>query len=121
MKKTVVATTAASGAAVSSSRITAVQSVYIGLMSRRRLHHPINLFVVVLALVVPALPAGAGVRFDNCVSSADGSISCDTQPTGNTLMDDEDARYGLFDQASPGWAEYNPYEGYDEMLGGGSW
>jgi len=90
-------------------------------MPRLRLHHPITLVGVVLALVVPVLPAGAGVRFVNCVSGADGSISCDTQPTGNTLMDDEAARYGLFDQASPGWSEYNPYEGYDAMLGGGSW
>jgi hypothetical protein len=22
------------------------------------------------------------------------------------------------DQASPGWAEYDPYEGYDDMFGG---
>ena len=29
-----------------------------------------------------------------------------------------DGEYGLMDQASPGWAEYNPYEGYDDMLGG---
>ena len=118
MKKAVVATTAARGAAVSSSRITAVQSVYIGVMPRLRLHHPITLVAVVLALGVPALPARAGVVFDNCVSGADGSISCDTQPTGNTLDDDEAARYGLFDEASPGWAEFDPYEGYDDMLGG---
>ena len=29
-----------------------------------------------------------------------------------------DGEYGLLDQGSPGWAEYNPYEGYDDMLGG---
>ena len=75
-------------------------------------------------LVLSGLLAGsasAGVIFDDCVTAADGSMSCDTRPTGNTLMDDEAARYGLFDQASPGWAEYSPYEGYDQMLGGGSW
>ena len=37
---------------------------------------------------------------------------------GNTLADDEAARYGLFDEASPGWAEFDPYEGYDDMFGG---
>ena len=36
-------------------------------------------------------------------------------------MNDEDARYGLLDQASPGWSEYNPDEGYDGMMGGGDW
>lgn len=68
-----------------------------------------------LALLAPAV---AGVVFQNCQTAADGSISCDTRPTGNTLMDDEAARYGLFDQASPGWAEFDPYEGYDDMFGG---
>jgi len=33
-------------------------------------------------------------------------------------MDDESARYGLCNEASPGWAEYDPYEGYDDMFGG---
>jgi len=120
MKKAVVATTAASGAAVSSSRMTAVQSVYIAVMPGLRLHHLIG----VLLAAVSALPAPAvraGVVFDNCVSGVDSSISCDTRPTGNTLGDDEAARFGLFDQASPGWAEYSPDEGYDQMLGGGSW
>ena len=45
-------------------------------------------------------------------------MTCNTQPTGNTLMDDEAARYGLFNEASPGWAEFDPYEGYDDMFGG---
>ena len=71
-----------------------------------------------LALGVFAGSARAGVIFDDCVTAADGSISCDTRPTGNTLDNDEAARYGLFDQASPGWAEYSPYEGYNQMLGG---
>ncbi len=39
-------------------------------------------------------------------------------PTGETLVDDESARYGLLNQASPGWSEFNPYEGYDEDFGG---
>jgi len=131
MKNAVVATTAARGAAVSSSRITAVQSVYIGrgpCLGRHSLIHGRRLGAAVaaaLALVfAPALGAAsarAGVVFDNCVSDPDGGISCDTSPTGNTRLDDEDARYGLFDQASPGWAEYNPYEGDDQMLGGGNW
>lgn len=73
-----------------------------------------------LALGLGTTPVAlAGVLFENCVTAADGAISCDTRPTGNTLMDDVDARYGLLQQASPGWAEYNPYQGYDEMLGPG--
>lgn len=115
-----VATTAASGAAVSSSKMTAVQSVYIVSMQGLR-HHLLIGVLFAAAVALAAQPAGAGVIFDNCLTAADGSISCDTRPTGNTLADDEAARYGLFDQASPGWAEYSPYEGYDQMLGGGSW
>lgn len=66
-----------------------------------------------------SLPASAGVRFENCVQAADGSISCDSAPTGNTYLRDKDALYGLFSQASPGWNEFEPYQGYDEDLGGG--
>ena len=131
MKNAVVATTAARGAAVSSSRITAVQSVYIGVrpcLVRHSLIHRRQSGAGVAAALVLAVATGlgassarAGVVFDNCVSGPDGAISCDTRPTGNTRFDDEAARYGLFDQASPGWAEYNPYEGDNQMLGGGSW
>ena len=74
-----------------------------------------------LALALPllaALPGRAGVEFDNCQPTPDGGVTCDTRPTGNTLADDEAARYGLFDEASPGWAEFDPYEGYDDMFGG---
>lgn len=60
----------------------------------------------------------ANVQFENCVTAADGSITCDTVPTGNTLMNDVDARYGLLQNASPGWSEFEPYEGYDDDFGG---
>jgi hypothetical protein len=63
-------------------------------------------------------PARADVVFQNCVPVAGGGITCDTRPEGNTLMNDEAARYGLFDQASPGWDEFEPYQGYDDMFGG---
>ena len=63
-------------------------------------------------------PVHAGVEFDNCQPTPDGGVTCDTRPTGNTLADDEAARYGLFNEASPGWSEYDPYEGYDDMFGG---
>ena len=89
-------------------------------MSRRRPHHPIIPVLAAVQLLAGG-PAMAGVVFDDCITAADGAISCDTRPTGNTLMDDEAARYGLFDEASPGWSEYSPYAGYDQMLGGGSW
>lgn len=124
MKKPAVATTTASGAAVSSRRMTAVQSVYIAAASRAGSNAwpssqpALWLLALVLAPLGLMLPASAGVIFENCQTASDGSISCDTRPTGNTLMDDEAARYGLLDQASPGWAEFDPYEGYDDMFGG---
>ena len=62
--------------------------------------------------------ARAQVRFDDCQPVAGGGITCNTVPYGNTRADMIDGEYGLMDQASPGWAEYNPYEGYDDMLGG---
>lgn len=70
-----------------------------------------------LSALAPAA-ARAGVEFENCQPTADGGVSCDTRPTGNTLDDDEAARYGLFNEASPGWSEFDPYEGYDDMFGG---
>ena len=70
-----------------------------------------------MALLGPS-PARAGVEFVNCQPTADGGISCDTRPTGNTLMDDQAARYGLFNDASPGWSEFDPDEGFEDDLGG---
>ena len=102
MKKAAVATTTNRGVAVSSSRATAVQSVYIASSTRALA----ILSGASLLLATALLPVQAGVEFDNC------------QPTGNTLMDDEAARYGLFNEASPGWSEFDPYEGYDDMFGG---
>jgi hypothetical protein len=78
---------------------------------------PVLLMLLVALLVQPPV-ARAGLEFTDCQPVAGGGISCNTQPTGNTLDDDEAARYGLFDEASPGWAEFDPYEGYDDMLGG---
>lgn len=75
-------------------------------------------WLVPLLVLVAALPAQAGVEFTDCQPANGGGITCNTEPTGNTLTDDEAARYGLFDEASPGWAEYDPYEGYDDMFGG---
>jgi hypothetical protein len=56
----------------------------------------------------------AGVQFENCVTAADGSLTCDTVPTGNTLLNDVDARSGLLQNASPGWSEFDPYQGFDD-------
>ena len=151
MKNTVVPTTAARGTAVNRSRITAVQSVYIGCGQRIKspfqqvscalrsgamdwracrarampqpalLVHGLRpggfqalLFTKALLglLLAAASPMQAGVHFENCVTAADGAITCDTVPTGNTLADDEAARFGLFANASPGWNEFDPYAGY---------
>lgn len=132
MKKAAVPTTAASGAAVSSSRITAVQSVYIPvsevktlpssqqsrppLMSSARRIAP-SIFALSLLLALPAGPALACVAFENCVRGPGGSLTCDTVPTGDTLLDDKEAQFGLFQNASPGWNEFNPFQGYDEDFG----
>lgn len=151
MKNTVVPSTAAKGTAVNRSRITAVQSVYIG--CGQRIKSPFQqvscalragamewgvcrgctmpqpafwvhglrpggfqarLFSMALLglLLAAASPLRAGVHFENCVTAADGAITCDTVPTGNTLADDEAARFGLFANASPGWNEFDPYAGY---------
>ena len=72
---------------------------------------------LLLALTLP-LAVRAGVQFENCVRGSDGSITCDTVPTGNTLLNDESARYGLLNDASPGWSEFDPYEGLDDEFGG---
>ncbi|NQV10570.1 MAG: hypothetical protein HQ527_05320 [Cyanobacteria bacterium] len=64
-----------------------------------------------------AAPLLADIRFDNCRPAAGGGITCDTQPEGNTLLNDEAARYGLFDDASPGWSEFEPYQADDQMFG----
>ena len=66
-------------------------------------------------VVACAMPGQAGVVFDNCQTLPGGAVSCNTRPTGNTRDNDEAARYGLFDQASPGWNEYDPYGGYNGM------
>lgn len=147
MKKAVTATTTASGAAVSRSRMTEVQSVYIRSMmragaiipaerslpmpaSQRRpgftpvqvpFRPPFSLAPAGLALLLGCLAplaARAGIQFENCVHGSDGSITCDTVPTGNTLMNDESARYGLLQNASPGWSEFDPYEGFEDEFGG---
>lgn len=88
--------------------------------AQRRLQRGAALLLLASAALLGSPQAlRAGVRFENCVQGSDGSISCDTVPTGNTYLNDKDAQYGLLQQASPGWAEFNPYQGYDEDFGGG--
>jgi len=146
MKKAAVPTTAARGTAVSRSRITAVQSVYIpvcgvealpssqqsrpfrmtrprsprrspGLSASPNLGWRSAALLVAFLLPLRLAPASAGVQFENCVRGAGGSITCDTVPTGDTLLTDKDAQFGLFQNASPGWNEFNPFQGYDEDFG----
>ena len=75
-----------------------------------------SVLVLVSGLVAGA--AHAQERFEDCQPVAGGGITCNTVPYGNTRAQMIDGEFGLMDQASPGWAEYNPYEGYDDMLGG---
>ena len=111
MKKAVTATTMARGTAVKSSRMTAVQSVYMKVVGSAQVGHIVGLGVL---LLLAAAPAQAGIDFTGCTSGPDGSITCNTVPTGNTLTDDIDARFGLDDEDSPGWSEYEPYQGFDD-------
>ena len=115
MKKAAVPTTTARGAAVSSSKMTAVQSVYMAL---RLFLGGSTIIGAGLILSLGPVPALAGIVFDNCVTGSDGSVSCDTRPTGNTLTNDIDARFGLMDEASPGWNEFMPDQGFDDDFGG---
>ncbi len=148
-------TTAARGTAVSRSRITAVQSVYIPVSETKALpssqqSRPLLMFrlrpprlrplpsslppavqgrraagsfaaaflPLAAALLPLALaPARAGVQFENCVRGPGGSLTCDTVPTGDTLLTDKAAQFGLYQNASPGWNEFNPFQGYDEDFG----
>ena len=57
------------------------------------------------------------MRFDDCTPLDGGGVTCNTVLYGNTRMQMIDGEYDLMDQASPGWAEYDPYEGYEDMLG----
>ena len=111
MKNAVTATTMARGTAVKRSRMTAVQSVYMKVVESAQVRHIVGLGVL---LLLTASPAQAGIDFTGCTSGPDGSITCNTVPTGNTLTDDIDARYGLDSEASPGWSEYEPYQGFDD-------
>ena len=72
---------------------------------------------LIVAALMPLAPAAAGVRFENCVHGSDGSITCDTVPTGNTLWAEEAARFGLLRDATPGWNEFLPDQGAEEELG----
>ena len=85
-----------------------------------RLLQPAKPAVLLTLLVMLAAGQGAakaGIQFENCVNGSDGSISCDTMPTGNTYMNDKDSQYGLMQNASPGWSEFDPYEGYNDEFG----
>ena len=112
MKNAVTATTMARGTAVNSSRMTAVQSVYMKGLRSAQVGHIVGLGA--LLLLAAAGPAHAGIDFTGCTSGPDGSITCNTVPTGNTLTDDIDARYDLDSEASPGWSEFEPYQGFDD-------
>ncbi len=47
---------------------------------------------------------------------SDGGVTCNTVPEVNTRMQMIDGESRLLDEASPGWSEYDPYEGYEAML-----
>jgi hypothetical protein len=96
--------------------------VYIAAAKNRR-HHPRRwpfraALGLLLSLALFPPPAQAGVEFDDCQPTPQGGVTCDTRPTGNTGLDAIDARFGLMEEASPGWNEFDPYEGDDDMFGG---
>ena len=121
------ATTTRRGVAVSRSSATAVQSVYIAsgkhplpiisgepMASHRRCSLSLRAgWTLVAALLLPlaALPVRAGVASENCHPPPVVGVSCDTRPTRNTRSEDDAAPYGLFAEATRGWAECQPYAG----------
>ncbi len=88
----------------------------------RRLGRTALLLGLGAGLLLPAA-VRADVRFDDCVTGSDGSVTCDTRPEGNTLMDDEAARFGLLDGGDPGWPEFDPAGdgGMGDGFGDGYW
>ena len=114
MKKAVTATTMARGTAVNSSRMTAVQSVYIEPQQQK-----IRGIILGLGLLfaLGGGPVVAGVEFTGCSDGPGGSVTCNTVPTGNTLTNEIDARFDLDSEASPGWSEFNPDQGFDDDFG----
>ena len=75
-------------------------------------------FLVIAFVSLVGVSVKGQVRFNDCQPVAGGGVTCNTVPYGNTRTQMIDGQYGLLDQASPGWAEYDPYEGYEDMLGG---
>ena len=75
-------------------------------------------FLVIAFVSLVGVSVKGQVRFNDCQPVAGGGVTCNTVPYGNTKTQMIDGQYGLMDQASPGWAEYDPYQGYDDMFGG---
>ncbi len=89
-----------------------------------QIHQRLEVCSVSVASILIGLVSFVGVsvqgqvRFNDCEPVAGGGVTCNTVPYGNTRTQMIDGEYGLLNQASPGWSEYDPYEGYEDMLGG---
>ncbi len=89
-----------------------------------QIHQRLEVCSVSVAAILIGLVSFVGVsvqgqvRFNDCEPVAGGGVTCNTVPYGNTRTQMIDGEYGLLNQASPGWSEYDPYEGYEDMLGG---
>ena len=94
--------------------MTAVQSVYI---EPQKQIGRFSILGLGLLLALCSAPVFAGVEFTGCTDGPDGSVTCNTEPTGNTLTDEIDARFDLDSEASPGWSEFNPDQGFDDDFG----
>lgn len=67
-------------------------------------------------LLTPSLAQGQ-VLFSDCVPVAGGGVTCDASDVGDTALDANAARGGLPEQSSSSWAEFDPYDGFDDKLG----
>ena len=67
-------------------------------------------------LLMPSLAQGQ-VLFSDCVPVAGGGVSCDALDAGDTALDANAARDGLPEQSSSSWAEFDPYDSFDNRLG----
>lgn len=70
-----------------------------------------------LGLVLAPSLARSQVLFSDCVPVAGGGVTCDASDVGDTALDANAARGGLPEQSSSSWAEFDPYDGFDDKLG----
>ena len=73
--------------------------------------------LLTIALILMPSLVRSQVLFSDCVPVAGGGVTCDALDAGGTSLDANAARDGLPEQSSSSWAEFDPYDGFDNKLG----